>query len=139
MNSSILTLAWPCGFLQIIEHGRSGMVLLLSLCLKNLASFCLNSSFLAHSSPLSTPSDYAWTPGGCNPWRKVKVTHRPSTLRRSVLPRQVKVYHRCMKPPETRTFQISLDSICKLQNCQLKERLFQLLNVVAGCYTAVAD
>lgn len=57
----------------------------------------------------------------------------------AVLNKQDEVYHRIRKPPETRRISRLLGKIFKQQNCKLKECLSKFLNVIVGCYTAVAN
>lgn len=127
---------------SVIECDRKDRVLVLSLWLRNLVSFCLDPAFLALSSPLSAP---------CKPCLD---TRRMTTMEKSpggpttvslllwvdvVLPRLAEVYHGFRKPPGIRRISQLPGKLSKQWNQKLKKWSFKLLHVVVSCYTEVAN
>lgn len=128
---------------SVLECDRKDWVLVLSLCLRNLASFCLDLVFLALSSPLSAPC----TP--CLDTRRMAAAEKSQGGSTTVslllwvevlLPRLAEVYHGFRKPPGFRRISQLPGKLSKQWNHKLKKKwLFKLLHDVVSCYTEVAN
>lgn len=126
---------------SVLECDRKERVLVLSLCLWNLALFCLDPAFLALSSPLPAPC----TP--CLDTRRMTAVEKsqggPTTVSLLsrvdvVLPRLAEVYHGFGKPPGFRRISQLPGKLSKQWNHKLKKNGCLSFYDVVSCYTEVA-